>query len=222
MTGILADEIYDYLEKKILLPEEKKRRRQKYKRTGNLLLISKMIFREVRMRKKNLGVVWTDYKKAYDMVSHSWIVECLGMFGVSEQIKHFLFESIKAWKVNLTCNNQSLSGVDIKQGIFKGDSLQPLLFVLCLILLTVILRKSESAHQSSSNKEEIKHLLFMDDLKLYVKNEKGLESLVQTIWIFSDDIGTEFGIDKCATLVLKRGGITKFDGISLPNGLIES
>ena len=30
----------------------------------------------------------------------------------------------------------------------------------------------------------------------------------------------EFGIDKCATLVLKRGKITKFDGISLPDGRV--
>ena len=42
----------------------------------------------------------------------------------------------------------------------------------------------------------------MDDLKLYFKKEKGLESLVQPVRIFSDDIGMEFGIDKCATLVL--------------------
>ena len=60
----------------------------------------------------------------------------------------------------------------------------------------------------------------MDDLKLYAKNEKGLESLFQTVRIFSDDIGMEFGIDKCATLVLKRGKITKFDGISLPDGRV--
>ena len=58
----------------------------------------------------------------------------------------------------------------------------------------------------------------MDDLKLYAKNEKGLESLVQTVRIFSDDIAMKFGIDKCATLVLKRGKIAKFDRISLPNG----
>ena len=57
----------------------------------------------------------------------------------------------------------------------------------------------------------------MDDLKLYAKNEKGLESLVQTVRIFSDAISMKFGIDKCATLVLKRGKITKFDGISLPD-----
>ena len=119
--------------------------------------------------------------------------------------------------MDLTCNNQSLGGVDIKQGIFQGDSLSPLLFLLCLIPLTVILHKSESASQFSSNKEKINHLLFMDDLKLYAKNEKDLDSLVQTVRIFSDQFGMEFGIDKCAILVLKRGKITKFDGISLRN-----
>lgn len=60
----------------------------------------------------------------------------------------------------------------------------------------------------------------MNDSKLYAKNEKGLELLVQTVLIFSDDIGMEFGIDKCATLVLMRGKITKFDGISLPEGRV--
>ena len=39
----------------------------------------------------------------------------------------------------------------------------------------------------------------MDDLKLYAKNEKGLESLVQIVRIFIDDIGMAFGVDKCAT-----------------------
>ena len=39
--------------------------------------------------------------------------------------------------------------------------------------------------------------------------------------IFSDDISMEFGIDKCATLVLKRGKTTKFDGISLPKEFVE-
>ena len=141
------------------------------------------------MRKKNLAVAWIDYKKADDVVPHFWIVECLAMVGVSEQIKYFLSESMKAWRVDLTCNNQSLGEVDLEQGIFQGDSLSPLLFVLSLIPFTVILRKTESAYQFSSNKEKINHLLFMDDLKLYAKNEKDLESLVQTVRILGDDIG---------------------------------
>ena len=95
------------------------------------------------------------------------------MVGVSEQIKQFLSKSTKAWKVDFICDNQSLVGVNIKRRIFQGDSLSPLLSVFSLTPLTVILHKSQSAYQHSSNKEKINHLLFMDDLKLYAKNEKG-------------------------------------------------
>ena len=139
---------------------------------------------------------------------------------MNEKIKHFLSESMKAWSMDLTCNNKPLGGVDIKHGVFQGDSLSCLLFVVYLITLTVILHKSESAYQFSRNKEKIHHLFLMDDLRLYARNEKGLESLVQTVHFFSDDIDMEFGIDKCATLILKRGEITKSDGISLPDGRV--
>ena len=43
----------------------------------------------------------------------------------------------------------------------------------------------------------------MDDLKLYAMNEKGVDSLIQTVRVFSEDIGMEFGIEKCAVLVMK-------------------
>ena len=142
------------------------------------------------------------------------------MVGMREQIKHFLFESMEAGWVDLTCNSQSLGGVDIKRGVFQGDSLSPLLFVLCFILSTVILRKTESAYQFSSNKENINQFPFLDDLKLRAKNEEGLESLVQTVLIFSDDVYMEYSIDKCAILVLKRRKITKFNGMSLPDGRV--
>ena len=40
----------------------------------------------------------------------------------------------------------------------------------------------------------------MDNLKLYSRNEKGLDSLVQTVRVFSKDVGIEFGIEKCVRL----------------------
>ena len=60
----------------------------------------------------------------------------------------------------------------------------------------------------------------MDDLKLYSRNEKGLDSLVQTIRVLSEDIGMEFGIEKCAMLVIEKGKIVKSAGIELPDGKV--
>ena len=38
----------------------------------------------------------------------------------------------------------------------------------------------------------------MDDLKLYSRSEKGLDSFVNTVCVFSEDVTMEFGIEKCA------------------------
>lgn len=72
------------------------------------------------MRKKNLPIAWIDYKKAYRLVPHSQIVECLGVVELSEQINSFLSESMKAWSVDLTFNNQSLSACIYKARNISG------------------------------------------------------------------------------------------------------
>ena len=44
-----------------------------------------------------------------------------------------------------------------------------------------------------------------------------MDTLVNTVRIFSEDIGMEFGISKYDTLMIKRGIISKSEGIQLPN-----
>ena len=49
------------------------------------------------------------------------------------------------------------------------------------------------------------------------KNEKELESLIHAVRIYSPDIGMEFGIKKCAMLVMKSDKRHMTDGMELPN-----
>ena len=57
----------------------------------------------------------------------------------------------------------------------------------------------------------------MDDLKLFGKSEGQTDSLVQTVFIFSEYIDMEFGLKKCGVVILKKGKLVKFEGIHLPN-----
>ena len=86
--------------------------------------------------------------------------------------------------------------------------------------LSLILRKTKASQEFSGSKVKINHLLLMDDLKLYSRNEKELDSLVQAIRIFSKDIGMEFSIEKCAMLMIEKGKIVKSVGIELPDGKV--
>ena len=217
-TGVISDEIYTYLEEKKILPEEQKGCRKGTRGTKDQLLIDKMILKNCRRRRTGLAMAWVDYKKAYDMVPHSWIRKCTEIFGVAENVRGLLESSMKKWKTELTSCGESFGTIKIKRGIFQGDSLSPLLFVMTLIPLSLILRKVRAGYAFGRGKPTVNHLLFMDDLKVYGKNEKQVNTMINTVRIFSQDICMEFGIDKCAVIVLKKGKLIKTEGITLPNG----
>ena len=103
--------------------------------------MDKEVLKDCKRRSTNLTMTWVDYRKAYDMIPHSWISECLEVFGIAGNTKNFLVNSINKWKLKLTSNGVSLCNVEIRRGIFQGDSLSTLLFVLCMVPLSLILRK---------------------------------------------------------------------------------
>ena len=57
----------------------------------------------------------------------------------------------------------------------------------------------------------------MDDIKLFAKNEKVLETFVQAVRIYREDIGREFGIEKCAVLIMKSEKWQMTEVIELTN-----
>ena len=107
--------------------------------------------------------------------------------------------------MELTTGGQSLAEVKIQRGIFQGDALSPLLFVIAMMPLNHILRKCTAGYKLSKSQEKINLLVYMEDIKLFAKKEKDLETLIQTVRIYSQDTRMEFGIEKCAMLVMKRG-----------------
>ena len=62
---------------------------------------------------------------------------------------------MEKWKVMLCSGNSKLGEVEIKQGIFQGDSLSLLVFVLAFIPLSLILRKMKAAFEFSESKEKL-------------------------------------------------------------------
>ena len=102
MTGIIAESIYNFLDVNDKLPVEQKGSRKKSRGTKDQLLIDKMIQHDCRKRHTNLGMTWIDYKKAYDMVPHSWILESLELVQMSDNILKFVKRSMANWQTELT------------------------------------------------------------------------------------------------------------------------
>ena len=69
--------------------------RAKGQRTNSLLT---ELFLEIAKHKhNNLAMAWIDYKKAFDMVPHSWIIESLKLAQLAPNVVDFVGRSMKSW-----------------------------------------------------------------------------------------------------------------------------
>jgi len=49
-------------------------------------MISKAIYEDSKMRNKNLSIAWTDYRKTFGSIPHSWVEKSIRLVGVNSKI----------------------------------------------------------------------------------------------------------------------------------------
>ena len=111
---------------------------------------------------------------------------------------------MSSWKTDLMINGVYMTSIDIQCGIFQGDSLSPLLFCLAMNPLSELISDSKYGYSVKSHCI-VQHLFYMDDLKLFAKNENDLTSLISIVQLFSSDVGMTINLSKSARLIVSRG-----------------
>ena len=79
---------------------------------------------------------------------------------------------MKTWRVELTAGGRRLAEAKIKRGIFQGDALPPILFIIAMMPLNHIPRKCTAGYKLSRSQEKVNHLKYMDDIKLFAERRK--------------------------------------------------
>jgi len=150
-------------------------------------------------------------------VPHKWIIKSLELIGINNKVISFTKKVMDYWRTHMRLHTENklieTGDIKIQCGIFQGDSLSPQLFCICLIPLTEQLNRLNTGYEEHTTKTKILHLLYMDDLKLIAKSEEELQKWIQTVKTFSDDIHMEFGLEKCAKFVLKRGKLVHLQNL---------
>ena len=92
----------------------------------------------------------------------------------------------------LTVGGQTIAKVKIQRSSLQRDSTLALLFVLPL---KYVFRKCTGGYKFTKLQENIYNLKYIDGMKIFAKKEKEVETLIQTVRIYSEDIGMEFSIE---------------------------
>lgn len=121
---------------------------------------------------------WIDVQKAYDSIHHRYLIEILERMEVPLNMIAFVSRTLRMQQTNLICNKQDMGRVEIKKGLLQGDSLSPLLFVVAMEPVSrQLIRCCEKVKMGDF---ELNHLIFIDDIKLFAKDEETLVDLCRT------------------------------------------
>lgn len=151
--------------------------------------------------KHQLKVSWVDVKKAYDSIDHAYLLECIDALGLPSWIIRFLRDTVQRWKIELRDGKDIILEKPIRRGILQGDSLSPLLFVLCLDPMSRMLTSKfpQLTIETDAGTLCSNHLLFVDDLKLISTDSKVAGTMMAAVSEFFGAIGLDINYNKSAT-----------------------
>ena len=91
------------------------------------------------------------------------------------------------------------------KGIFPGDSLSVLLFIISLNPLSFMLKKTKGYFIGKKREVNHTHNFFVHDLKLFAQTSNSIQKQLDIITTFSKDINMNFGKEKCTYMWTKKG-----------------
>ena len=77
-----------------------------------------------------MNVARVDFQKTYHMAPYHWILKTLEPVGAATNMVELPNRSMQSWRMVLFSGRYRLQKVNIKQGVFQGDSLSPLFLQL--------------------------------------------------------------------------------------------
>ena len=209
-TAILTEFIMDHCEQNEIITIEQAAGKRGSWGCTDQLLINKMVYEEVKTNRRNLATAWLDYKKAFDSVSHTWLIKSLELAKIPTKIIDAIKRLMNKWRTKVYLYGEKVEletgFIEYLRRILQGDTLSLILFVLTVNPLSYLLHKEEEDLLGSNEEwQNLTHLFFVDDLKLYASTVTKLRRLLGIVTQFSNDVAMQFGVTKCAFQLITRG-----------------
>ena len=155
-------------------------------------------------KKKTIHMTWFDLQDAFGSVSHDLIKTALSRNGVPLPVRTYInslyssltgFSSTKSWISD---------PFPFKKGIFQGDPLSPIIFIMCFNPIIEYLQ-TEKMHGYIMNDMRYITAPFADDFCLITRNKKTHQRLINKIQDLTTSMGLTLKPVKCRSLSIQAG-----------------
>ncbi|KHJ96756.1 reverse transcriptase, partial [Oesophagostomum dentatum] len=179
-------------------------------------ILDQTVIRDSLKFSKELHMLWVDFSKAFDSVSHGAVRWTLAQWRMPADLRRLLSTIMSKQTVRYFgfTNGKLLRSRELKvrNGLMQGDTLSPLLFCIAISPISTWLRMHVRPYRTSTGPHsdgalEINHIFYMDDLKVYTTSWQDLAEAKNSIKRIAGQIGLELNARKCAVRSLNCADI---------------
>lgn len=153
--------------------------------------------------KRNLGVVFIDLARAFDMVSHSLIGEVLERRKVDPLVISFLKDAYRKCSSTVLTSSGPTQPIKLLRGVKQGDPLSPLLFNLALDPLLYLLDEHGEGVMMGDGLK-LTSMAYADDLVILSDSWTGMETNLMILETFTQLTGLAPNPAKCHSFFLSK------------------
>ena len=170
----------------------------------NIHLIQDLID-HANMSDRNLAIIFLDQEKAFDRMSHSFILKALNKFGFGEHFLDWVETLLKDTRSFVKINGFQTYEFPIERGVRQGCPLSPLLYALAAEVLSNYIRKNKNIkgyRYKMKNLQPLEHKIgqYADDTEICVTDMPSLKELFTTLDKYQKATNAKINKDKTEAL----------------------
>lgn len=166
----------------------------------NLKVLQDLI-RHCKKERNPLAVVFVDFAKAFDSVSHEHILCALKQRNVDSHVVGIIQNSYEDCVTSVNVDGQETPLIDMKVGVKQGDPMSPLLFNLALDPLIHALESLGRGYKVGTS--NLSTLAFADDLVMVSSSWDGMVDNIRILESFCRLTGLAVQARKCYGFMIK-------------------
>ena len=171
-------------------------------------LLSQLI-REARAGRKDLVVTWLDIANAYGSIPHSLILTALRKAHIPDDECRLVESYYKDIQIRFSTKEFTTQWQKLEKGIITGCTLSVILFSLAMTMIVASAKKETKGPKTDTGQQQENARLFMDDIATTTENLVQTKHLLDNLGRKLEWAGLEVKPDKCRSLVLIKGEISK-------------
>ena len=169
------------------------------------------IINHAKGKKRTLHITWFDLEDAFGSVSHDLIPICLSRMNLPQNVQDYIVSLYASLRGKIRTSDWISEEFPFAKGVFQGDPLSPIIFLMCFNPVLQDLKKFEESSGYLLENKPFITLPFADDFNLITRDVRKHRRLMTWLQDLTSPMGLRLKPRKCKSLSIKAGKSTEIE-----------